>query len=94
MTEVVTITDQEKQIILKDNQEKRKKAVEEYTDFIDNMIEKDDKGKSKKQVIYRLWLRNRLYWGAEKVFETEGDEYDFVGKFGKGMFDEDRIRKF
>ena len=80
-------------IELKVNQEKRQRAFEKYNCFIDHMIEKDEKGKNPKGIRYRKWLRVALYGGATKVFESEEEEYRFVGKFGTGMFNEDNIRR-
>ena len=74
--------------MLLDNQKRRREAVEEYKEFLDKMVEGKQKG-----IRYRKWLRGALLYGSEKQFKTECDEYDFIGKFGRGLFNEERIRK-
>ena len=49
--------------------------------------------KIKKVKIYLSQLKKWLEKGADILFETEGDEYDYIGKFGRGMWSEDYIRK-
>ena len=78
---------QEKELLI-DNQLKRKETVEKYKAFIDGMVI----GKQK-QITYRRHLKNKLEKGADTLFETEDDEYDYIGKFGRGMWNEDFIRK-
>ena len=77
------------------NQKRRQNAVELYKDFINNMVEPNDKGKPKKGITYRKWLKNRLQYGANKIFDDEEKEYDFVGKFGRnGCFTEHMVNQF
>jgi hypothetical protein len=77
------------------NQKRRQNAVELYKDFINNMVEPNDNGKPKKGITYRKWLKNRLQYGANKIFDDEEKEYEFVGKFGSsGSFDGHMINQF
>jgi len=68
------------------NQKRRENALDKYREFIDGMIE-DVNGKRPKNIRYRKWLRNRLRYGAMTVFKTEEEEYQFIGKYGRGMWD-------
>jgi len=64
------------------------------------MVELNDKGKIKKGITYRRWLKDRLHFGAGKLYDNEKDEYCFVGKFGSncaiggGCFDEHMLKQF
>ena len=73
---------------LKERQQKRKETIEKYKAFIDGMVI----GKQK-QITYRRYLKERLEKGADILFKTEDDEYNYIGKFGRGMWGEDFIRK-
>ena len=78
------------------NQITREKAVEKYKEFIDKMVEKVN-GKSPKGIMYRTWLRARLYYGATKLFDNIEEEYHFINvvlKFGRGMWYEQCMRHF
>jgi len=72
--------------LLIENQKRRENALDKYREFIDGMIE-DVNGKRPKNIRYRKWLRNRLRYGAMTVFKTEEEEYQFIGKYGRGMWD-------
>ena len=78
---------QRKQYLI-DSQLKRKETIEKYKAFIDGMVI----GKQK-QITYRRQLKKWLEKGADILFETEDDEYDYIGKFGRGMWEEHFIRK-
>ena len=41
--------------------------------------------------MYRKWLRNRLIYGAMTVFKTEEEEYQFICKYGRGMWSKNDI---
>jgi len=79
--------EEEEQAMLR-NQLQRKETFEKYKVFIDAMVV----GKQK-QITYRRSLRKYLMACVDKIFESWGDEYDYIGKFGRGMWDEDFIRK-
>ena len=84
-TEIMTT---EKELLI-ETQKKRNFAFNEtYSTFLNEMII----GK-KKQIRFRKWLYNRLKYGSEKVFDTEDEEYEFVNKFGRGMWEEMQLRK-
>jgi len=68
------------------NQKRRENALDKYREFIDGMIE-DVNGKRPKNIRYRKWLRNRLRYVAMTVFKPEEEEYQFIGKYGRGMWD-------
>ena len=76
-----------KQMLI-DNQNRRKQAIDIYKDFIQSMIDGKQKG-----IRYRKWLRLMLFRGAETLFKTEEYEYQFIGKFGRGIFDIYSIKK-
>ena len=81
------MSDSEIQQMLQENQQKRKFIVEAYKEFIDSMAEDKKKG-----IRYRKWLRGYLLNGANTLFKTEDDEYHYINKFGRGAWDEDKIR--
>jgi len=70
------------------NQQRRKDCIEYYKDFIDNMI----LGKQK-CIRFRKWFRGYLLNGATILFNTKIDEYEYINKFGRGAWDEQRLRK-
>jgi hypothetical protein len=74
--------------MLVENQQKRKYIIEVYKEFIDSMAENKKKGSR-----YRKWLRGYLYNGANTLFKTEDEEYEYIDKFGRGPWDENDIRK-
>ena len=59
---------------------RRKETYEQYKDFIKGW---NDKGKGSR---YRKWLKNILYGLSTRPFETEDEEYKFIGKYGRGLF--------
>ena len=73
------------EVLLIENQKRRENALDKYREFIDGMIE-DVNGKRPKNIRYRKWLRNRLRYGAMTVFKTEEEEYQFIGKYGRGIW--------
>ena len=79
--------EEERQAMLR-NQRQRKETFEKYKAFIDAMVV----GKHK-QITYRRSLRKYLMACVDKIFESWDDEYDYIGKFGRGMWDEHFIRK-
>lgn len=74
--------------MLKENQLRRQQMMEVYKDFIDSMIMPGKRG-----IRYRTWLHSALHHGANTCFTSEDKEYEFIGKFGRGMFDEYSIRR-
>jgi hypothetical protein len=81
-------TEERIQEMLVENQQKRKFIIEAYKVFIDSMAENKKKG-----IRYRKWLRVYLLNGANRVFKTEDEEYEYINKFGRGAWNEDEIRK-
>ena len=73
--------------MLKDNHQRRQQAIEIYKDFIDPMILRKGKKSQYPRLLYR-----QLHHGASVCFKTTDDEYDFINKFGRGMWDETCIR--
>ena len=67
-------------------QAKRKYAIEIYGDFLKEIVEKLPSGKSKKKMCNRCLLVFLVKNGANTLFENEQKEYEFVGKFGRGMW--------
>lgn len=57
-----------------------------------SILKSDDSGK-KKQIKFRQSFYNRLKYGSEKVFDTEEEEYQFVCKFGRGMWERGKLMK-
>ncbi len=67
--------------ILVQNMEKRKQTLKEHADFLTEMIE------GKKSLLgFRKKFRLTLEQGANTTFRDYDEEYDFVGKFGRGMW--------
>jgi hypothetical protein len=81
-------TEENIQQMLLENQEKRKKIIEKYDEFINSMVENKKKG-----IKYRKWLRGYLINGMNTLFKTEEEEYKYIGKFGRVAFDENDISK-
>jgi hypothetical protein len=73
---------------LLENQQKRKDCIEKYKDFIDGMIIGKQKG-----IRFRRWFRCYLLNGANVLFETEEEEYEYIDKFGRGAWNEETLRK-
>ena len=70
--------------MLLEKQKKRIATVEEYHEFITNMVKKNENGKFKKHISYRRSLKSALLCGASMLFKTEDEEYDYIGKYGRG----------
>ena len=60
--------------------------------FINHLLCCQDNGKKPKGIRYRKHLDSSLRFGAEHTFKTEEEEYQFIGKFGRGIWDENGIR--
>jgi hypothetical protein len=94
MTEVEINSEGSNEIInneynLTESQQKRHYAVSEiYAEFLNDMII----GKQK-QIRFRKWFHNMLQAGSKKVFDTEEQEYQFINKFGRGMWERERLEK-
>lgn len=73
------------------NQQRRARAVQKYSEFIERLIEPVD-GKSPKGIKFRKWTRGKLILGASKVFQNENEEYEYVSKPGRGMWDLDQLQ--
>lgn len=67
------------------NQIIRKDAVEKYKIFIDDIV-KPINGKNPKGIRYRKWLRGAILHYSTKIFDNEEDEYNAIGKYGRGLF--------
>jgi hypothetical protein len=68
---------------------KRKETLDEYKEFIDEMVSP----LKKKQKTYRRDLIVFLNYGSRVIFKTEDAEYEYIGKFGRGIWSEDLIKK-
>ena len=79
--------DEEKLAMVR-NQLERKETFEKYKEFIDAMVV----GK-RKLITYRRALRRYLENSVDHIFDSWGEEYDYIGKFGRGVWSEDLIRK-
>jgi len=73
---------------LSHSQQCRKDTIEKYNIFINDMILNKPKG-----IRYRTWFRNYLLNGADTLFDTEEDEYHYINKFGRGAWEETRLRR-
>ena len=69
------------------NQQKRKDCIVKYKDFLD-MIDGKKKG-----IKFRKEFRDWLIYGANKRFWSEREEYDYIDKFGRAMWNEEILRK-
>jgi len=74
--------------MLLDNLNKRRVTFGEYAPFFLSLTH----GK-KKQIRFRRWFVCQLHYGAYYLFKSTHDEYMFMGKYGKGMWDEEMFRK-
>lgn len=59
-----------------------------HNEFIDNMIRGKQKGMK-----YRSELYTFLHIGKNTCFEDTNEEYDFICKFGRGIWNADLIQK-
>ena len=73
---------------LQTNQLRRKQAVEIYIQFINDSVKGRQKG-----IWYRKSLRSFLLVGADTLYSTEEEEYKYINKFGRGMWNYDYIEK-
>ena len=73
---------------LKINCLRRSEAYFTYRSFLDDIV----KGRKKKKR-YRKDLLDNIIFGMSTVFPTEQKEYEFIGKFGRGMWNETEIRR-
>ena len=71
--------------LLKESQEKRLETLETHRQFIDDIVLK------KKGIRFRTYFRSWLYHISTKIFDDDDAEYDEICKFGRGMWDMDRI---
>jgi hypothetical protein len=67
---------------LKTRQVKRLDTCNRYKLFLDEKLKKSN-GKYSK---LKKDLHHALWFGANKVFEEEEDEYRFIGKYERGIF--------
>jgi hypothetical protein len=67
-------------------QQKRKTAFLKNKTFIEGLVQ------TKKGIKYRTLLSHKLAELAEFVFPTEEKEYQTIGKFGRGLFDETKMK--
>lgn len=72
---------------LKQSQMKRKKHLEKYNDFLENITN------GKKQRRFRMNFKRYLIYLSETVFPYEEEEYKNIGKFGRGMWNIDQLKK-
>lgn len=84
-TEIFQEVEDKEQFELKERQLKRKAVVDKYKHFIDNLSNKKCI-KNPKGMRFRKQLQSALRICAEKVFPTEMEEYNFIGKPYRGIF--------
>ena len=70
---------------LQDGQIRRMATFNAFLPFIAPLRKATGKGSKTKKQLY-----SSLMFGASTVFKTEEDEYQFIKKYGRGMWDEDR----
>jgi len=73
---------------LQDNLYRRQDAIVNHFRLIDSLDEYGTAGKR-----YRKWLKNRIIAFATYPFKTEEEEYQAIGKYGRGMFNEVEMEK-
>lgn len=71
---------------LVERQQRRQKCYEKHQIFIQLMYVGNEEKRKGKQ--YRAWLQKILKTTSEKIFENEEEEYKWIGKYGRGMFNE------
>jgi hypothetical protein len=83
-TEDETLISKEEQL-LRDGQIRRMATFNAFLPFIAPLRKATGKGSKTKKQLY-----SSLMFGASTVFKTEEDEYQFIKKYGRGMWDIDR----
>ena len=78
--------EEEEKTGLLERQQKRKTAFLKNKTFIEGLVQ------TKKGIKYRTLLSHELSKLAEFVFPTEEKEYQTIGKFGRGLFDETKMK--
>lgn len=79
-----TLISKEEQL-LRDGQIRRMATFNAFLPFIAPLRKATGKGSKTKKQLY-----SSLMSGASTVFKTEEDEYQFIKKYGRGMWDIDR----
>lgn len=75
--------------MLKERQLQRKEIVDMNRSFIDGLCKKLPDRKNPKGITYRRRLQSALRVGAEKVFNSDDEEYLFVKKISRELFNDD-----
>ena len=78
------MTEQQQQLQLNQRQQQRLFAVEAYKECIDKLWTFEHKEKMLKSIARCLY--NDIHHAANTVFVSEEAEYQFIGKFERGIF--------
>ena len=73
--------------MLNDNFKKRKNTLEKYLPFLNTTLRKGKGINSRKRFLHFI------KFGANTKFDNEEEEYNFIGKFGRGLWSEEFICK-
>ena len=84
LTDDTEISSEEEQQ-LQDSQIRRMATFNAFLPFIAPLRKATGKGSKTKKQLY-----SSLMFGASTVFKTADDEYQFIKKYGRGMWDVDR----
>lgn len=72
---------------LRENQQRRLASVEKWVSFL-TTLKRTGKGRNTRYE----WL-GYIQYGARTVFDTEEKEYEYIGKFGRGIWSEEFLKK-
>jgi hypothetical protein len=81
--------EEQEQEQLKYRQQTRLAALNAFITFIGSLGKATGKGSRSRKI-----LHSRLCWGAYTVFATEEAEFQYINKFGRGMFSHDIMKVF
>ena len=72
------------QEMLDDNKKRRADAIIKYEPFLDALYSRKGRGRNT-----RWAFRRYIYSGGNRTFNTAEEEYEFIGKFGRGYWSEE-----
>jgi len=78
---------------LAENKLKRQATYEKYKEFIDNLNCKNKlNGAKNKGIRYKTHLQQWLRFNANHTYKTDDEEYHEINKFGRGIWNEEKIK--
>jgi hypothetical protein len=80
-----TIKEQE---MLLDNWKRRNTSIPKYEKFLDDLHSRAGRGRNT-----RWAFRRYIIYGGARLFNSAEEEYEFIGKFGRGYWSEEFKKK-